>query len=110
TVSVLPQALQSAGTPVIKLPTSALWQQGQATAVWVLDPGSMTVRAQTVQIATADGNDVVVSAGLQPGMQVVVAGVHVLAPGQKVTRYQASASPDTTSQAQTVPGNSAPAK
>jgi RND family efflux transporter MFP subunit len=110
TVSVLPQALQSAGTPVIKLPTSALWQQGQATAVWVFDPGSMTVRAQTVQIATADGNDVVVSAGLQPGMQVVVAGVHVLAPGQKVTRYQASASPDTTSQAQTVPGNSAPAK
>lgn len=110
TVSVLPQALQSAGTPVIKLPTSALWQQGQATAVWVLEPASMTVRAQTVQIATADGNDVVVSAGLQPGMQVVVAGVHVLAPGQKVTRYQASASPDTTSQAQTVPGNSAPAK
>lgn len=110
TVSVLPQALQSAGTPVIKLPTSALWQQGQATAVWVLEPASMTVRAQTVQIATADGNDVVVSAGLQPGMQVVVAGVHVLAPGQKVTRFQASASPDTTSQAQTVPGNSAPAK
>lgn len=110
TVAVLPQALQSVGTPVIKLPTSALWRQGQATAVWVLDPASMTVKAQTVQIATADGNDVVVSAGLQPGMQVVVAGVHVLAPGQKVTLYQASTSSDTTSQAQTVPGNSAPVK
>jgi RND family efflux transporter MFP subunit len=110
TVSVLPQAVQSVGAPVIKLPTSALWQQGQATAVWVLDPASMTVKPQTVQIATADGNDVVVSAGLQPGMQVVVAGVHVLAPGQKVTRYQAGTSPDTTSRAQTVPGNSAPAK
>lgn len=110
TVSVLPQALQSAGLQVIKLPTSALWQQGQATAVWVLDPASMTVKPQTVQIVTADGNDVVVAAGLQPGMQVVVAGVHVLAPGQKVTLYQASKSIDTTSQAQTVPGNSAPAK
>ncbi len=110
TVSVLPQALQSAGTPVIKLPTSALWQQGQATAVWVLDPASMTVKPQTVQIATADGNDVVVAGGLQPGMQVVVAGVHVLAPGQKVTLYQASKSTDTTSQAQTVPGTSAPAR
>jgi hypothetical protein len=43
-------------------------------------------------------------------MQVAVAGVHVLAPGQKVTRYQAGTSPDTTSRAQTVPGNSAPAK
>lgn len=110
TVSVLPDALQTAGVPVIKLPTSALWQQGQATAVWVLDPASMTVKPQTVQIATADGNDVVVSAGLQPGMQVVAAGVHVLAPGQKVTLYQGSKSTDTTSQAQTVPGVSAPAK
>jgi multidrug efflux pump subunit AcrA (membrane-fusion protein) len=93
TVSVLPQALQTVGVPVIKLPTSALWQQGQTTAVWVLDPASMTVKPQTVQVATADGNDVVVSAGLQPGMQVVVAGVHVLAPGQKVTLYKASSAP-----------------
>ena len=107
TVSVLPAALQYAGTPVIKLPTSALWQQGQASAVWLLDAASMTVKPQIVQIATADGNDVVVAGGLQPGMQVVVAGVHVLAPGQKVTLYQASQSIDTTSPAQTLPGNAA---
>ncbi|NDB01667.1 MAG: efflux RND transporter periplasmic adaptor subunit, partial [Betaproteobacteria bacterium] len=55
---------------------------------WVLEAATMTVRLQPVQIATADGNDVVVAAGLQPGMQVVVAGVHVLSPGQKVTVYQ----------------------
>jgi len=110
TVSVLPQAVQAVDVPVIKLPTSALWQQGQATAVWVLDRASMTVKPQTVQIATADGNDVVILAGLQPGMQVVVAGVHVLAPGQKVTLYQASKSKDTASQAQIVSGNLAPAK
>jgi RND family efflux transporter MFP subunit len=107
TVSVLPAALQHAGTPVIKLPTSALWQQGQASAVWLLDTASMTVKPQIVQIATADGNDVVVAGGLQPGMQVVVAGVHVLAPGQKVTLYQASKPIDTTSPAQTLPGNAA---
>ena len=107
TVSVLPAALQHAGTPVIKLPTSALWQQGQANAVWLLDTASMTVKPQIVQIATADGNDVVVAGGLQPGMQVVVAGVHVLAPGQKVTLYQASKPIDTTSPAQTLPGNAA---
>lgn len=88
TVSVLPMALQRSGVPVIKLPTSALRQEGQTTAVWVLDTASMTVQSQTVQIATADGNDVIVAGGLQPGMQVVVAGVHVLAPGQKVSLYQ----------------------
>jgi multidrug efflux pump subunit AcrA (membrane-fusion protein) len=48
----------------------------------------MTVKLQPVVIATADGNDVVVSQGLVAGMQVVAAGVHVLAPGQKVTVYQ----------------------
>jgi len=31
---------------------------------------------------------VVVASGLEPGMQVVSAGVHVLSPGQKVTIYK----------------------
>jgi membrane fusion protein, multidrug efflux system len=88
TVYVTPRALSAAGTPVIKLPTSALRQDGQASAVWVLDPASMTVRSQTVLIATADGNEAVIASGLQPGMRVVSAGVHVLSPGQKVTIYQ----------------------
>lgn len=76
------------GRQVIKLPTSALRQEGQGTAVWVLEPASMTLRSQAVQIATADGNEAVVAAGLEPGMQVVSAGVHVLSAGQKVTLYQ----------------------
>ena len=78
----------AAGTPVIKLPTSALRQEGQATTVWVLDKASMTVRSQAIQVATADGNEVVVGAGLAPGMLVVSAGVHVLSPGQKVSIYE----------------------
>ncbi len=88
TVTALPRLPQSGAAQVIKLPTSALRQAGQATAVWVLDPASMTVKSQPVQIASADGNQVVVASGLQPGMQVVVAGVHVLSPGQKVVLYQ----------------------
>jgi multidrug efflux pump subunit AcrA (membrane-fusion protein) len=56
--------------------------------VWVLDPKAMTLRSQTIQIATADGNEAVIASGLQPGMLVVSAGVHVLSPGQKVTVYQ----------------------
>jgi RND family efflux transporter MFP subunit len=88
TAYVSPRDLSLAGTPVIKLPTSALRQDGKATAVWVLDKQTMTVRSQPVQIATADGNEAVVASGLQPGMTVVAAGVHVLAPGQKVRIYQ----------------------
>ena len=88
TVSVVPAALGQGGVQVIKLPTSAFRQDGKSSAVWVLDIGSMTVKLQPVVIATADGNDVVVASGLQSGMQVVVAGMHVLSPGQKVTIYK----------------------
>ena len=88
TVYVTPKALSHAGVAAIKLPTSALRQEGQATAVWVYDPASSTVKSQPVQIATADGNEAVVAAGLTPGMQVVATGVHVLSPGQKVMIYQ----------------------
>lgn len=88
TVSVLPQALAHGSTPVIKIPTSALRQDGKGSAVWVLDKATMTLRSQPVQVATADGNEAVIGAGLQPGMTIVSAGVHVLAPGQKVSIWQ----------------------
>jgi RND family efflux transporter MFP subunit len=88
TVYVSPASLSLAGAQVIKLPTSALRQDGRSTAVWVLDKATMTVRSQPVQIATADGNEAVIAGGVTPGMQVVAAGVHVLSPGQKVTVYQ----------------------
>ncbi len=88
TVAVLPQALSRSAVPVIKLPTSALRQDGAATAVWLFDAASMTVNLVPVQVVTADGSDVVVVGGLAPGMQVVVAGVHVLHAGQKVTVYK----------------------
>lgn len=43
---------------------------------------------QAVQIASADGNEAIIASGLQPGMQVVATGVHVLTDGQKVTVYR----------------------
>jgi multidrug efflux system membrane fusion protein len=72
---------------VVKLPLAAVSQQSGKSAVWVLDSASMTVKPVAVQVGGADGNDVVIAAGLTPGQEVVVAGVHVLAPGQKVRRY-----------------------
>lgn len=88
TVTVLPQAFDRGNVPVIKLPTTALRQEGGATQVWVLEPASMTVKTQAVQVLTADGNEVVVSGGLALGQQVVSSGVHALSPGQVVTLYK----------------------
>ncbi len=90
TVTVTAAAFAHGDKPVIKLPTSALLRDGNSSAVWLLDKASMTVQLKPIGIATADGNDVVISSGLEPGMLVVVAGVHVLQPGQKVTLYQAA--------------------
>jgi len=104
TVSILPRVKSGERAVAIKLPTSALRQDGQATAVWVLDPDSMTVQSKAVQIATADGNEAVVASGLQAGQLVVSAGVHVLSPGQKVTIYQPKETASLSSLPQTAVG------
>lgn len=95
TVHVMPEGLgvsrEAVGSQVIKLPTTALRQEGgngQGTAVWLYDAASSSVKLQPVQIASADGNEAVIASGLQPGMQVVATGAHVLTPGQKVTVYR----------------------
>jgi multidrug efflux system membrane fusion protein len=91
TVTVSLRAANLKGeTPHIKLPTSALRTEAGATSVWVLDPATMTVKAQPIVVTTADGNDVVVNSGLQNGDQVVVSGVHVLTAGQKVSIFGAA--------------------
>jgi multidrug efflux system membrane fusion protein len=73
----------------LKLPGTALRVEGGKTSVWVLDASTMTVKSQPVDVGTADGNDAVIRSGLNVGDEVVVTGVHVLTPGQKVTRYSA---------------------
>lgn len=83
-VRVLPQQqVQQA----ITLPTTAVWQQGGASKVWLFDAASSNVHAQTVEVQGVQGNEVVVAAGLQHGMQVVATGTHVLSEGQKVMVY-----------------------
>ena len=89
-----PGALASASAgPVWRLPTSALWQKGQASAVWVFDAATSTVRAREVQVAGLEGNDALVLGGLQPGEEVVRLGVHVLTEGQQVVRYAGAFEP-----------------
>ena len=85
TASVLVEMPRTAG--ITKLPLSALKEEQGRTMVWVVDRASMTVKLQPVQLAGADGNEAVVSAGVAPGEVVVTAGVHVLNPGQKVKFY-----------------------
>lgn len=90
TASIVVSAPVAAG--VIKLPLTAVMQQQGQSAVWVVDPAAMTVKAQPIVVAGADANEVIVAAGVQPGQRVVTAGVHALTPGQKVRLYGEPAS------------------
>lgn len=90
TATVVMSGVQASDT--IKLPLSAVLEAQGRSAVWLLNPQTLTVQSQPVQIVAAEGNELVVQ-GLKPGQEIVSAGVHVLTPGQKVKRYKAPVSP-----------------
>lgn len=85
TATVLIDAPAVAG--LFKLPLPAVFEQGGQSQVWVVDPVKSTVRAQPVAVVGAEGNLVLVGAGLVNGLRVVTAGVHTLTPGQTVRLY-----------------------
>lgn len=80
---------------VTLLPLTAVRSHAGGSAVWVVDAAARVVRTRPIEVGGAQGNDVVVRSGLQPGEQVVTAGVHVLTEGQPV-RLQTAAAPTST--------------
>lgn len=74
--------LTRTSTPMIKLPSTAVFQKKATTAVWVVDKG--VVQLTPVQVAGSFGNDLLVTGGVASGQIVVTAGVNSLNPGQKV--------------------------
>lgn len=73
--------------PVIRLPLSAVVENGGKSSVWLLDRNTMTVQPVPIGVGGAQGNEVIVASGLKPGDTVVTAGTHVLTPGLKVKLY-----------------------
>lgn len=75
----------SAQESLFFLPVSAVTaDQGLAPFVWVVDPESMSVRKNSVEVGRMSGRSIEVTEGLQPGSRIVVAGVGYLAEGMKV--------------------------
>jgi multidrug efflux system membrane fusion protein len=74
---------QRAGSSSISLPSTALFQKGNAPAVWVVKQ-DLTLELRPVQVERYDSNRVLIKSGLQRGDRVVTAGVQRLAAGEKV--------------------------
>ncbi|MFZ6769265.1 efflux RND transporter periplasmic adaptor subunit [Undibacterium sp. Di26W] len=67
----------------IKVPLTAMFQEKNASSVWVVEAG--VVRLVPVQVAGSSGEEVLLAGGVKPGQVVVTAGVNQLKNGQKVT-------------------------
>lgn len=91
------------------LPLVAVKESQGRSAVWVVDPSGSVVRSRPIEVAGAQGNDVVVKAGLKPGDRVVTAGVHVLTEGQSVRLQAAADAPPAGAASAPLPVPAAPA-
>jgi multidrug efflux pump subunit AcrA (membrane-fusion protein) len=61
-----------------------LFERDGKSGVWIVDPASTTVAMREVNVVSRDGDAAEVSAGLEPGDRVVIAGVNSLEAGQSV--------------------------
>lgn len=68
----------------IAVPATALTALDGAPALWIVDPATLTVKLQPVEVLRFDPGTVVISNGLDGGEIVVTAGVQALHPDQKV--------------------------
>ena len=71
------------GPPNVALPSTAIFQKDGKPAVWIVrDDG--TVELRPVSVERYDSDRVFIASGIRTGERVVTAGVHRLAPGEKV--------------------------
>jgi multidrug efflux system membrane fusion protein len=73
----------SGDAPVLVVPLTAIFQQGDQPAVWIVGADN-TASLRVVSIAAYTDAGAVVSGGLAPGEQIVAAGVHLVAAGEKL--------------------------
>ena len=69
---------------LVVLPISALVRDGEAAAVWIVDPGSSRVARRKVEVGRYREDGATILSGLSGGEVVVSAGVHKLREGQQV--------------------------
>jgi RND family efflux transporter MFP subunit len=78
-------SVETKGNPVATIPTGALLQTADQSAVWVVAPAEKLVHRRPVKVLRFDSENVTVSEGLKDGDLVVTAGVNWLAEGERVS-------------------------
>lgn len=71
----------------VRLPITALVQQGERPAVWVLPNGAQQLLLRPISLAAMGTDTITVVGGISPGERIVVAGVHRLDAGMIVQAW-----------------------
>ena len=66
------------------VPLGAIFDIGEGTSVWKVDPTSNTVTAQPITITRLREEAAEIASGLTEGDRIVALGAHLLKPGQRV--------------------------
>ncbi|MCB5204522.1 efflux RND transporter periplasmic adaptor subunit [Neorhizobium sp. T786] len=82
--------IRLASQPAARLPITALFSEGNRSAVWIVDGTTKTTKLVPVEVQRFDTNDFLVTKGLETGDHVVVAGVQQLRPGMQVRLLEGS--------------------
>ncbi|MBV8804570.1 MAG: efflux RND transporter periplasmic adaptor subunit [Sinobacteraceae bacterium] len=67
------------------VPSTALFHEGNSPAVFVVSPGNSTLELRPVTVTRYSDHSSLVTSGLRDGDTVVLAGVHAVYPGERVT-------------------------
>lgn len=70
--------------PAIRIPSTALFHQGDRPAVWIVRVDDSKLELRTVTISAYGERSVTVTSGLAIGEKIVVQGVHTLTVGETV--------------------------
>ncbi len=84
---LLPQAPANpaAAVPTFTLPATAIFHEGSRPAVWVVEPRRSILELRPVTVGRYNDGSSIVTAGLKEGDIVVLAGVHTVYAGERVS-------------------------
>lgn len=70
--------------PTFTVPATALFHDGDATAIWVVHAPDNVLQLRRVSVTRYDARTITVAGGLADGERIVLQGVHTVHPGEQV--------------------------
>jgi len=70
--------------PLYEIPVGALYDGGEGSSVWVIDPTTSSLSRRAVEVAKLGSETALVDQGLKPGERILALGAHLVQQGERV--------------------------